>query len=337
MVRAFEALPKEEQEFYRKVFSGEAVAPLYSDTIAKNIFNADAHPERLNFLLRSIARDNSIDVRSSAANEGFRQSVHAKGMVSDIPAWLKDNRLSNLEVQQEARNYLFTRMDLYASDMLLLQYSVVPGQNKGEVDYANVCDVLLVVLMVNSPRTFKAFDKASRHYIHRFAERVADTGLSYPSKARIIYVQLDKCLKQFKAGKNAESADGKPDKLQRWLAMIADANDTNVSDAIAADEELKQIRAEVFNMAQDKEVQNMLLQEKFERMDWVSYGNDRERDGKEEGIKEGKREGEIVGVIKLYHDEQHLATAEIVSKIMKRFDLTKEEAEGYVKETLVLQ
>ena len=187
---------------------------------------------------------------------------------------------------------------------------------------------------------FSAFQRWAET-IHRFAERVADTGLSYPAKARIIYVQLDKCLKQFKAGKNAESADGKPDKLQRWLAMIADANDAKVSDAIAADEELKRIRAEVFNMAQDKEVQNMLLQEKFERMDWVSYGNDRERDGKEEGIKEGKREGkregEIVGVIKLYHDEQHLATAEIVSKIMKRFDLTKEEAEGYVKETLVLQ
>ena len=329
MVHVFEALPKEEQEFYQKVFSGEAVAPLYSDTIAKNIFNADIHPERLNFLLRSIARDNTIDVRASAANEGFRQSVHAKGMISDIPAWLKDNRLSNLEMQQEARNYLFTRMDLYASDMLLLQYSVVPGQNKGEVDYENVCDVLLVVLMVKSPGAFRVFNKTSRHYIHRFSERIADTGLSYPAKTKIIYVQLDKCLKQFKAGINAESVDGKPDKLQRWLAMIADANDAKVSDAIATDEELKQIRTEVFNMAQDKEVQNMLLQEKFERMDWVSYGNEKER--------EGKIEGEIVGFIKLYHYELNLTPAEIVNKIMNHFNLTKEKAEDYVKETLVLQ
>ena len=126
-----------------------------------------------------------------------------------------------------------------------------------------------------------------------------------------------------------------------------------VSDAIATDEELKQIRTEVFNMAQDKEVQNMLLQEKYERMDWVSYGNDRERDGekegikkgikkgrkegRKEGIKEGKREGEIEGVIKLYHDEQKLSTTEIVSNIMKRFDLTKEKALGYVKKTLMLK
>ena len=49
MVRVFEALPKEEQEFYRKVFSGEAVAPLCSDTIAKNVVNADVHPERFHF------------------------------------------------------------------------------------------------------------------------------------------------------------------------------------------------------------------------------------------------------------------------------------------------
>ena len=81
----------------------------------------------------------------------------------------------------------------------------------------------------------------------------------------------------------------------------------------------------------------MLLQEKFERMDWVSYGNDREREGIIEGERKGEQKGEIKGFIKLYNAELKLTPTVIVSKIMKHFDLSKEEADNYVKETLGLQ
>ena len=50
-------LPLKEQEFWAKVFAGEKQPPLYTDTIAKNVFSADVHPDRLNFLLRGIAKD----------------------------------------------------------------------------------------------------------------------------------------------------------------------------------------------------------------------------------------------------------------------------------------
>ena len=42
------------------------------------------------------------------------------------------------------------------------------------------------------------------------------------------------------------------------------------------------MRIEAYNMAQNKEVQEMLLQEKYDRMDWVSYGNEREKKGIDE-------------------------------------------------------
>ena len=35
----------------------------------------------------------------------------------------------------------------------------------------------------------------------------------------------------------------------------------------------------------------MLLQEKYEKMDWASYGAQERREGKLEGMREGKREG----------------------------------------------
>ena len=53
--------------------------------------------------------------------------------------------------------------------------------------------------------------------------------------------------------------------------------------------------------------------------------------------KSQRAEGAIIEAIKLYHDEMHLSPAEIVTKIMARFNLSKTVAEKYVEETLDLQ
>lgn len=276
-------LPLSEQQNMRDIIAGKIIPPLYADTIAKRLFNPDVHGDRLQFLMRSISKDSSIDVVSSAGNESFKQSMNSKSMVSDIPSWLRDGRLSDLETQKIRQDFIFTRIELYASEMLLLQYSVTEGQAKGDLDYSNVKEVLLIILMVESPGVFREFDKESEKYIHRFTKMTADTGLSYPTKAKMIYVQLDKCLRQFKEGRNAEAEDGIPDELQLWLSMIADVNDGKVSAEAERDDELKRIRTEALDMAQDKEVQNMLIQEKYDRMDWLTYGKEREERGEKKG------------------------------------------------------
>lgn len=94
-----------------------------------------------------------------------------------------------------------------------------------------------------------------------------------------MYVQLDKCLKQFQRGCNAETEDHQPDALQLWLSMIADVNDESVSKAAEENEELQSIRSEALVMAQDREVQNIIIQERYDRMDWLTYGNQREAAG----------------------------------------------------------
>ena len=88
--------------------------------------------------------------------------------------------------------------------------------------------------------------------------------------------------------KQVFSADVHPDRLQKWLAMIADVNDPVVAGAAADDETLARIRTEIRSMAQDEEVQNMLTQEMFERMDWASYGEEREEEGIGKGIEKGE-------------------------------------------------
>ena len=81
--------------------------------------------------------------------------------------------------------------------------------------------------------------------------------------------------------------------------MIADVNDPVVAEAAADDEALARIRTEIRSMAQDKEVQNMLTQEMFERMDWASYGEEREEEGIQKGIEEGMQKGIEEGENKL--------------------------------------
>ena len=284
----FDQLSTQDQQTLQRIFDGIELPPLYSDTIAKRVFSADIHPDRLNFLLQNIAKDATIDVRSSATNEALRQSTGSKGMVSDIPSWLRDGRLTDLEIQNAAPNFIFTRVELYASSMLLLQYSASRGRAKSSVSYRNVNEVLLVVLMVKSPKAFKDYDQKSDRYIHRFTSLRSDTGLSYPARAKTIYVQLDKCFDQFKRGINAEAEDGKPDRLQRWLAAIADVNDARVARTAAEDETLSGILSEIHNMSQDKEVQIMLTQEMFDRMDRESYGDEREEKGMEKGMEKGE-------------------------------------------------
>lgn len=282
-------LPENEQKSMQDIIEGKVIPPLYADAIAKRLFDPDVHSDRLNFLMRNIAKDTSIDVASSAGNESYKQSLHSKSMISDIPSWLRDGRAGNIEIQKVKQDFIFTRIELYASDMLLLQYSVTEGQTKGDLDYSDVNEAIIIVLMVESPKAFKEFDRQSENYIHRFTHMTADTGLTYPSKAKIIYVQLDKCLEQFKKGQNAESETGKPDALQLWLAMIADANDAMVSAEAEQDNELKKMRIEALNMAQDKEVQNMLIQERYERMDWVTYGNEQRSTGARQQLEDDAR------------------------------------------------
>jgi hypothetical protein len=54
-------------------------------------------------------------------------------------------------------------------------------------------------------------------------------------------------------------------------------------------------------------------------------------------MKKGMEKGEIIGSIRLYHDEMHLLPSDIVDRIMCRFSLDKDKAEEYVVEVLGIE
>ena len=266
------------------ILSGKKLPSLYYDIISKKIFDPDEHPERLSRLLKMITNDN-VEVLSSFKNEGFRQSIDGKKVVFDIPSKLVDLRVADLEVQVSPQDFIFERGDIYSSDLLLMQYSVQPEQDKSELNYKNVNGTLLIVLMRKSPRIFKEFK--SNNYVHRFVKRTADTGLTYSPLSQIIYVEMDKCLEQL-----CENIDGENNKeLQLLISMIADINNPKVMSAIDENKFLKDIYTDVYKMSQNKEVQAMILAEKYADADYNAMKSYARREGLEEGRAEGRAEG----------------------------------------------
>lgn len=270
-------LPEDKEELLA-IVSGSKLPPLTSDVVAKHVFNPDEHPERLDYLLQKIMRDSSIATESSAGNEGHIQSEYSKKMITDIPAWLKDHRLADLEVQVAAQDYIFNRAELYSSDMLLVQYTKEENRKASDVGFINVNGTILVVLMRYSPKFFN--ELSSKRYIHRITEIPADSGLVFKPLRKMAFVQLDKALALFKEHSYLPDEDLE---LLKRLAFIADVNDEDVKTSTVGDPMLESIRKDVSDFAKTKEGQAMLLDEKYAKMDWKQNFLDGKNEGRAEG------------------------------------------------------
>ncbi|HIZ40844.1 MAG TPA: Rpn family recombination-promoting nuclease/putative transposase [Candidatus Anaerobutyricum stercoris] len=269
-------MEQQDQEEVLGVLAGRCLPSLSADIIAKKVFDPDEHPERLQKMLRDLTGDDGIVVGNSFRNEGYIQSESSKKVIFDIPARLLDGRISDLEVQAAAQEFIFERADIYSAELLMMQYSVEEGQKKSELDYGNVCGTLVIVLMKESPDLFECFP--SERYIHRFCRRQADSGLSYQPLSHVIYVQLDKCFAQFR-----ERRDGEDNKeLQLLLSMIADINDEKVRRQSKGNKMMEDIYEEVFRISQDREVQAMWFAEKYVDADWNAAKEYQRRKGKKE-------------------------------------------------------
>lgn len=107
---------------------------------------------------------------------------------------------------------------------------------------------------------------------------------------------------------------GQQKKLRKGLVSLVKLFKNNW----ATDSYTKKLLEEMQRVKEDEEWKDMYA--------WMMDHDEQMRD-----------EGEIRGVIKLYDDEMHLSTAEIISKIMVRFGLDETAATRYVEETLHLE
>ncbi|MCR5673717.1 MAG: Rpn family recombination-promoting nuclease/putative transposase [Lachnospiraceae bacterium] len=282
------------------IFRGEFLPSITYDVVAKHIFSPDLNPERMDFILQHTMKDTSINVDKSASNEIYLQNVYSKKTITDIPAWLKDHRLADLGIQNAAQEFIFDRADIYASNMLLLQYSAEADQPKSEIDYRNVKGTIIIVLMAESPRVFK--DYKSDRYIHRITKARADSGLEFPMLKQMVFVQLDKALELYLSRGYNEDEDVE---LLKLFALIADVNNETVKREADNNKFLDDILEDVYRFTRSKEVQQMILAEDLAIMDWNSNMNLARREGESEGEARGIEIGEeyILGLFNWLHSQ----------------------------------
>lgn len=267
-------LPADAKVEMEGIIRGELLPSLTSDVVAKKIFSPSEHPERVAWLLSKITLDNSISIDGDMSNEGYSQSTSAKKMIFDIPVRLLDKRRADIEFQVAAQDFIIERAELYSSDLLLVEYSAAVNQKKGDLDFTDVHGTIVIVFMRKSPEPFASFK--SNRYIHRFDTMASDSGLVHNPLRKMYFVQLDKAMEQLLEGIDAE---GDYD-FQLLLAMMADINNQVVKEKIAEHPDLKEIYQEVSLYSQSKEVQNMLLAEKYAVADFnavKSYERKEER------------------------------------------------------------
>jgi hypothetical protein len=271
-------LSEKDAKEYLSIISGKRLPSLSSDVIAKRIFDPDEHPDRLTYLLRAVTGEKSIKVAGSTKSEGYIGFIDSKKLIYDIPAELEDGRRSDTEFQIKAQDFIFPRTDLYASDLLMIQYSAEKG-HKSDVTYDNVQGVIIIVLMSESPKMFRQYDKKSARYIHRFISETAESGISYDPLAKKVYVQLDKAFRQFKNGTDGEENM----RLQILLSAMKDINNPAVQKKMKNDRMFSGILNEVSTLSQDKEVQIMLLAEKYAMSDIATMRKQDHAKGRAEG------------------------------------------------------
>ncbi len=262
------------KQLFADIQNGKKLVPLSTDAMAKKVFSPDIYPDRYEFLLQRIMNNRLLQVKCSATNEPPLDNEESKKLIFDITAWLKDHQYSDLEMQVMAQEFFFKRFEVHTSRMLMLQYSASKG-NKDSTDYDNVPGVILIALMLNSPKYFDNFE--SDRYIHRVTKAVSDTGIEFPLLRQIAFVQLDKALEMFinKTYNDDEDVD-----LLAVLAMIADINNDQVREAIKDSDFCSAIYKDAESFSQDKEVQLMTFEDELAIMD------------RNTDIKYAKKEGE---------------------------------------------
>ena len=266
-------LDEAQKEDLELIFKGEKLPSFCSDIVFKKIFDPEEHTERLNWLLRAIAKDDSINVESNYSNEWTMQSYYGKKVIFDVPTLLTDGRIANLEMQVSAQDFIFERAEIYSSNFLVMQYSVNKGTKKGTRTYDNTPGVLLLVLMKHSPQKFN--DYKTLNYIHRFNKRVSDSGIEYKTLNTTIYVQLDKCFHQFKKGEDAENNA----ELQAFLSMLYNSDNKRVKALAKNNSRMREIYEEVRTFSQTKEAQAMLLAEQFVEADLAAVKSYERKEG----------------------------------------------------------
>ncbi len=276
-VELLQCVPSEVKKAFEEIESGTRLPDLCSDLVFKKIFDPDIHKDRVGRLL-SLIFNKDMEVISSLKQEIPKTTIYGKSTVNDLVAKLSSGSVANIEMQVLAQEFIVERMDIYASDLILLQYSVEQGMKKTDFIYRDVKSSYLVVFMKKSPQIFCH----TKEFIH-FKKSITDTGVELNQLAKIVYIELEKCISYVKE----YGIDEDNRELYEWLMLVADVNDKELVDTIDLNEHKVSILNELVSMSKNKEELMAMLSEKYAQV----TRNSENAQFREQGLADGKREG----------------------------------------------
>ena len=199
-------LGKKSQQYFLEIDRGQRVPDLLNDTIFKGIFDPDEHRERLSQFVSSIL-GKRVTVLHSLATEGRRHSMYSKGIILDLVVQFEDGSIGNVEIQRYGVAFPPQRAACYSADLVKRQYAVQEGKKKGEIDFETIQPVYTIIIMEDSPATFKDSDC----YVHHFRQ-TSDSGVELELVQYYDYV----CLDKFREIRPRVAGE-----LEKWLTFLS--------------------------------------------------------------------------------------------------------------------
>ena len=259
-------------------------------------------------LLEYILQINIKEIELIELQKTKKEGYDSKGVRLDLYVTDDTGAVYNVEVQTSNKRNLPKRMRYYQS---IIDISILtPGMEYGSLKKS------FLIFICN-------YDEYGRgRYLYTFENTCREEpGLKFGDESYKVVVNT----KGKKGGINAH--------LKEVLEYLENGSVTG-DYSRELDEAVKAVKS-----SEERRLEYMLL---------VTRDNEMRAEGRAEGIaegraegiaegrSEGRAEGEIIGAIKLYHDELSLVPEEIVSRIAVRFSLREDIAEQYVEDTLHL-
>lgn len=310
-------MPQRIREEFDQIEAGKRLPELYYDLPFKKAFHPDLHPDRVTKIFQLIFHQELVAL-GSLNTAAPKVSIYSKNTILDNLARMSDEGIFDMEMQRKAQEFITERMDVYVSDLIMLQYSVEKGNKKSEMSFPDIPTTYAVVFMKESPSRFQSNPK----FIH-YRKNETDTGVQLSDLSKVVYIELDKCLNQILEHRCPPELE----ELGCFLAFLADVNGDQFT--IMGDgpnrNMYQEIRDELRDMAKNKKELMSMLTEKYEADIRFSELNQARKEGMQEGMQKGIRA--FVSLCRKSDKTQD----ETILEIKREFPLTSDEAKEAVR------
>lgn len=186
--QAFRQLSSEQKQPLLNFFMGKSSLLITYDKFFREIFSPELHPERLESFLTAIMGE-EVKIKDTIEREGHSFSEDSSLVIMDLLVEIGGKRIVNIEMQKIGLYFPGERSEVYASDLIMRQYTRIKNEKGNKFKYSDMPQVYVIILMDKSSREFSV-ENVCDHYIHKRQVNY-DSGADLRSLQNITYITLD--------------------------------------------------------------------------------------------------------------------------------------------------